>query len=122
MDSSIAMRLRNRRWHTQPHRAGHGIPTKQVFNGDGAECIDASPTGGEVIDRGDLQHRDRLALPLSDDAATIAAGKRRDCQQHLVKLVLDLTQHLGLDWYAVDRASPQTRVIIEKGDDLMVAR
>ena len=54
---------------------GHGIAAEQVFNGDRAKRIDASPTGVEVINRGDLQHRDRLALQLSDDAAAPRSSK-----------------------------------------------
>ncbi len=94
--------------------------TEQVFNGDGAERIDAGPAGGEVIHRGDLQHRDRLALQLSHDAAAFAAGQRGDRQQHLIELLVDLAQHLGrLDRDAVDRAPPETGRIIEKGHDLV---
>ena len=76
---------------------------------------DAGPAGGEVIHRGDLQHRDRLALQRRHDAAAFPAGQRGDRQQNLIELLLDLTQHLGrLDRDAVDRAPPETRRIIEK--------
>lgn len=85
----------------------HGIKAEQVFSENGAECIDEGPTGGEVIDRGDQQHRDRLALQLSHDPAAFAAVQRGDRQQHLIKLILDLTQYLGrLHRNVVERALP----------------
>ena len=43
---------------------------------------DAGPAGGEVIHRGDLQHRNRLALQLRHDAAAFTARRHRQTQHH----------------------------------------